>query len=319
MRRGLVLSLVSVACAAAPASTAQQPPAATQEEAEDTSTASQAPDTEIHLADLQLGDTASISNLRNATAREGYDNQPFFVDGRSEFFYTSIRDGQADIYAFDVGSGESRVVHHDPANEYSPTVMPGGKGISMIREAGGVQKLWHYSPTGEDLGSVLEDVVDVGYHAWLSAEDVALFVLDVEGGRHKLEIVHVPDQSRKPVAENIGRCMSIYPRSIEPTGAISFVALSEDEGGESSIMRYDLKSGEATELLKTRPGSQDYAWAPDGSLLMVQGTMLHRWTEAKGWAEVSDLGFDASLEVTRLAISGDGKMLAIVTGPKPEE
>jgi Tol biopolymer transport system component len=322
--RGLLPLSLALACATAPnpsaPASAAETPTETPAEAEAQSTASQAPDTEIHLADLDLqASPPTVSNLRNATAREGYDNQPFFADGSREFFYTSIRDGQADIYAYDLASGQSRRVHHHPANEYSPTLMPGGAGISMIREDAGVQKLWHVSPTGDDLGPVLPDVVDVGYHAWLSPTDVALFVLDTEAGRHRLEIVHLPDQTRKPIAENIGRCMAVYPRSLEPTGAITYVALADDESAPHRILRYDLETGQSAELLQTRPGSQDYAWAPDGSLLMVEDTDLYRWTKRRGWQRLAELAEPGSVEITRLAVSEDGKQLAFVVGPVPEE
>ena len=290
-----------------------------------TSSATQAPETDIYLADLDLNATpARLSALRNLTARVGYDNQPYFADTEGRLLYTSVRGGQADIYAFayddeSVG-GSSSLVHGDPANEYSPTLMPARRGISMIREDQGVQKLWHYALDGEDLGPVLRNVVDVGYHAWLSADDVALFILDSDNEanpQHRLEVVHIPDSTREVVASGIGRCLAVFPGSSLASGSITFVRL-ETAPTPSTIVRYDLATRSTHDLVKTRPGSEDYAWAPDGSLLMAEGAVLMRWTSPRGWNVVADLGTEGVEHISRLAVSGNGKRIALVVGNKPK-
>ena len=64
------------------------------------------PGTDIFLIPLSgTGGTLKTGVPRNITARAGYDNQPFFSpDGRS-LYYTSQREGQTDIYRYDLGAG----------------------------------------------------------------------------------------------------------------------------------------------------------------------------------------------------------------------
>jgi hypothetical protein len=59
--------------------------------------------------------------------------------------------------------------------------------------------------------------------------------------------------------------------------------------------------------------SEDYAWLPDGSILMAKGSTLLRWDGKPGsafvrFAEVPNLGGD----IKRLVASKDGKYLALV-------
>jgi Tol biopolymer transport system component len=314
-----------VGCVPRDAATLDAPKAAATSTAA-TSTADEAPATDIYLADLDLSSIPpGLTGVRNLTDRAGYDNQPYFADAEGKLLYTSIRERQADIYALDLAGEVTErsgvLVHGNPANEYSPTLMPDRRGISMIRENKGVQTLWHYSTDGKDLGALLPDVADVGYHAWLSTDDVALFILDTDNEdkpRHRLEVVHIPDGKRHVVAAGIGRCLAVYPRSSVASGAITFVRL-EDAPTPSTILRYDLATRSTTELLKTRPKSEDYAWAPDGSLLMAEGTVLHRWTADAGWQVLADLASKGIEHISRLAVSGDGRRVALVVGQKPTD
>src|SRR2546427_86768 len=101
------------------------------------------------------------------TTFAGYNNQPSFLpDGRS-ILYTSIRDKQADIYRYDLRSGTTSQVTNTPESEYSPTMMPDGKNISVVRvEADGMQRLWKF-PLGIGQPSlILERIKPVGYHWW---------------------------------------------------------------------------------------------------------------------------------------------------------
>ena len=67
--------------------------------------------TDIYLGTLTFIDGRSrIDELRNITNRNGYDNQPSFsADGRG-VLYTSIRDGQADTYYYDIAGATIRRV-----------------------------------------------------------------------------------------------------------------------------------------------------------------------------------------------------------------
>src|SRR5205085_12344672 len=89
--------------------------------------------------ELKFGEPNKITNFA------GYNNQPFFMPNGHSILYTSIRNKQADIYAYDIGSGATTQVTNTPESEYSPTLMPDGKNISVVRvEADGTQRLWKF-------------------------------------------------------------------------------------------------------------------------------------------------------------------------------
>src|SRR3954468_14136326 len=137
------------------------------------------PSTDVYLAPLIInGATISLGTPVNITDRTGYDNQPVFTpDGRA-ILYTSIRDGQADIYRYDVASKMTTRLTSTSESEYSATPMPGGQRFSVIRvEKDSTQRLWSFDWQGGDPKLVLEAVKPVGYHTWIDSTTLALFVL----------------------------------------------------------------------------------------------------------------------------------------------
>ena len=287
--------------AAAPAPPAA-PPAATP-------TATKPPDTEIHLLPLRVrAGVVSLGSPVNITRRVGYDNQPSFTpDGRA-VLYTSIRtDAQADIYRYQIGSRVTTRVTATPESEYSPTVMPGGRWISVVRvEADSTQRLWRMTLDGTDFRLLLDRVKPVGYHAWGDARTLALFVL---GDPATLQIADLRSGDAHTVASAIGRSLHRIPGS----RAISFVQTRSAD--EWWIDRLELRTGRITPLVRTLPGCEDYAWTPQGIALMARGDSIYQWTpgRAGGWRSVGTAGLGAGGgRISRMAVSPLGDLLAIV-------
>ena len=138
------------------------------------------PDTEIYLAELAWHPHGPImGEPRNITRRAGYDNQPKFMpDGRS-LVYSSIRDGvQSDIYHYLIDEDQAVAYALTAESEYSPTPMPDGSGISVVRvEADGTQRLWRFPAANAQPGVLFPDARGVGYHAWLPGGQVAMFIV----------------------------------------------------------------------------------------------------------------------------------------------
>jgi Tol biopolymer transport system component len=110
----------------------------------------QMPDTDIWLFDLeQKGDSFILSKGMNITDRPGYDNQPSFSPDGKFIYYTSYRDGQADIYRYELASNIVKPFCQTPESEYSPTVTPDGKFVSVVRvEKDSAQRLWKFPVAG---------------------------------------------------------------------------------------------------------------------------------------------------------------------------
>lgn len=250
-----------------------------------------------------------VGEPKRITTWEGYNNQPMFLtDGRA-LLYTSIRaDRQADIYRYDLRDGSTaRVTETTRTSEYSPTPAPDGKSISVIRvEEDGTQRLWMFPLAGQAAPKlILEKVKPVGYHVWIDNKTLMLFIL---GEPVTLQLVVLKGERAGIIATNIGRSLHRVPRQRK----VSFVRkLSEQQW---VIQAFDTQTGAINTLIKTLPGSEDYTWTPQGTLLMASGSKLFKWNPSKdaGWREVLDFGGAGLKAITRLSVSPKGDRLALV-------
>lgn len=265
------------------------------------------PSTDIYLVPLNgSGLELKAGAPRRATDWEGYDNQPSFTpDGRA-VLYTSIRaDSQADIYRHDLAKNTSERLTQTPESEYSPTVTPDGKFFSVIRvERDGTQRLWKFPLAGGEPSLVLEKTKPVGYHVWADRDTLMLFVL---GEPVTMQLVDTGTELTGTISTNIGRGLARVPGAEK----ISFVhKVSSDEW---LVKEFDLKTNRKATLVRALAGSEDYAWTPDGTLLMAQGTKLYAWRPGTtDWKEFADLAPAGLGRLTRLAVSPRGDLLAVV-------
>ncbi|HEV8400904.1 MAG TPA: AMP-binding protein [Gemmatimonadales bacterium] len=269
------------------------------------------PSTDIYLADLRgAGDHVQVGTPVNATHRTGYDNQPFFTpDGRA-FLFTSVIDGQADIWRYDIAANRSvQLTKTTPESEYSATPLPDGSGFSVVRvEADSTQRLWRFDWDGSHPALVLVGVKPVGYHAWGDDHTLALFVL---GQPATLQIADLRTGHATPVASDIGRGVQRIPGR----AAISFV----QKGADSvwTVTELDVATGQIRALVRTLPGVDQYAWTPNGVLLMAKGTKLYEWRAGGAeFREVSDFATQGLTNLTRLAVSPRGDRLALVAADR---
>jgi len=266
------------------------------------------PATDIYLVDIKMkGGRVEVGKPFKMTEWSGYDNQPMFLPDGKSLFYTSIRDdGQADIYQYTISENVLANSTKTFESEYSATVMPDGKFFSVIRvERDSTQRLWKFPLAGGEASLVLEKVKPVGYQAWGDANTAALFVL---GNPPTLQIADVRTGNAEVIAQNIGRSLHKIPKQ----EAISFVHKAGEH--EWLIKRLDLKTRTISTLAKTSPGSEDYAWTPQGILLMGKDSQLFQCDPKKNgeWQEIADFAVAGLKSITRLAVSPKGEKLAVV-------
>lgn len=267
------------------------------------------PDADIFLVDLTYKEQAiQAGKSINVTQRKGYDNQPSFTPDGKSILYTSMReDGQTDIYRFDLSSTATTQLTRTPEGEYSPTVTPDTAYFSVIRvESDKTQRLWKFpmSGTGEPT-LVLENVKPVGYHCWLTPDSLALFIL---GSPNALLLARVSTGDTARMEGSIGRSLHKIPGK----NALSFVHKRTPVDWE--IKQLDLQTNLITVIAPTLPGSEDFVWTPDGRLLMGQGAGLYVFNPKTDlrWTQLADFSSAGIKQVTRLAIDGKGKKLALV-------
>ena len=300
MLNATVLLLLLQAASSAAAQPAPQPPPAT-----DVYLATIAPSTD---GNIRLSDPVDLSN------NPGYDNQPFFIRDGEAVLFTSMRDGkQTDIYKYTLSTRALKQLTRTETSEYSPTPAPGGR-VSVVRvEPDGTQRLWALPAAGGDLSLLLRDVKPVGYHAWADDHTLVLFVL---GEPATLQIADTATGKADVFARRPGRCLTRTPE-----GHVSFV--QKGEGKEPwQIVELDAATKKATPVTETVEGREDYAWLPDGRLLMASGPKVFLWgkdSRVSVWQEVADFSSAGIGNITRLAVSPDGKRLAFVADDRPSK
>jgi hypothetical protein len=270
------------------------------------------PGTDLFLVGFsEAGGRLSFGAPKNITARPGYDNQPSFMPTGLALIYTSMREGnQADIYRYDIRTGTTTRVTGTNESEYSPTVTPDGKHISVIRvEKDSTQRLWRFPLGGGEPSLLLENIKPVGYHAWAGADKLVLFVL---GSPNTLQLVDVATGRAEIVASNVGRSLHRMPSS----NNVSFV--HKQAAGEWVIKELDVATKKITPVIKTLPGSEDYVWTPAGDLIMAAGARLYKFTPGRDreWRMAADFSSRGINEITRLAVNPRGNRLAFVASER---
>jgi len=274
------------------------------------------PATDIFLAPLSITSADGrpvIGKPVNVTNRPGYDNQPAFTPDSRGMLFTSIHEdggGQSDIYRYDLGTKATTRVTSTPESEYSATIMPGGQRFSVIRvERDSTQRLWSFAMDGSDPQLLVPTVKPVGYHAWIDPDNLALFVL---GNPNALVHYDLRSGHADTLARNIGR-------SLAPTiggGGFSFTA--HDSTGAVKLKTMSWPYQTVSDLVALPRGSEDIVWLARDLVLSSTGSKLVSWKPGTtDWQDAIDLAPSGLSRISRLAVSQDGKWLAIVAVPVP--
>jgi len=283
------------------------------------------PGTDIYLLQLK-GGLASLKSAKPSpiSTAPGYDNQPNFSPDGNRILFAANRDNkQTDVFMFNRENGRVAQMTQTAENENSPTYVPAGAGpagsFTVVqsefdktgaRPASPIQRLWRFNPDGKSPQLILADINPVGYHAWMDAGQLVLFVLGQQGKPATLQIANVNTGKAEVVTDNIGRSLHRIPG----TRLASFV--QREASGEFWIKQIDVNTKKIDPLVKAAEGSsdRDYAWMPDGKVIvMSSGTKVMSWTRgAAGWTEVFDAAPHQLGAITRLAVSPKGDAIALV-------
>ncbi len=264
------------------------------------------PSTDVFLFDLNTENAAfHLSNFKNISDSEGYDNQPSFMDNAT-ILYAGTRNGQTDIVQYHIKSDSKTWLSSTKGGEYSPLKIPNQDTVSAIRlDPDGKQRLYRYN-LKNSTNSIILDTLVVGYHVWLEQNTLITSVL--EDNYLSLYSSDLKTHQNKKVFSHIGRTLQHIPNS----KLISFISKNPD--GTSEIKSINPITGDIQAIATPLLNAEDLCWLSDGSILMAKDDKIYKLnpkTES-GWKEIASLNSYGITNLSRLAVSPDGKKIAVV-------
>ncbi len=264
------------------------------------------PDTDIFVFDLkEKKGKLSLSNSKNVTDRKGYDNQPAFFNN-DYIMYSAYDNGQNDIMIIDLYDNKVTNLTNTNTSEYSPFPMEQYNSFATVRvEEDGTQRLWLFPMEGKESPRVIfEKIAPVGYFAW-NQDQILMFVLGQPATLVKANPNNVDD---KIITSNIGRTIKVVPDSPD------FAFERREDNGDVVIHRLNNVNNETTAIIKKPQGASDWAITQQGTYITSVGSKLLSYNPKRdeNWIEVTDLGETGAKGITRMAVSGNNKRLALV-------
>ncbi len=279
-----------------------------------TEVAAQAPETQLFVFDLRVGDTlVSLTNPRYLTGfnPRGYNNHPSWA-GRDQL-YASVKTPdmtEPDVYRFDLTQNVRTRLTQTESGEYSPKRMFDGNRFSAIRQEltgqDTVLRLWEFPTNLSDNGRpVFTSTNGIGYYEWLNNSQLVLFMV---GNPNQLVLVSSNGDAPRPVAANTGRTFTRLSNG-------NLVYVDKTTTPWQLVEKNLYRMEEAPRLIAPMlGGTEDFTLLSDGSYLAGSDTKLYRLDPKQGaaqWREVVDLGFYGIRRISRLSFDGSGQLALV--------
>lgn len=275
------------------------------------------PATEVYIMEISLLEKdfkiseMGISNFSNMSNNDAYDSQPSFYDNNT-IVYAGTQSDNTEIIMSSVHN-KIKVRYNfkrTEGGEYSPQLIPNSDRIAAVRlDKNGKQRLYDYT-SGKDVVTEVIEGLQVAYFAYHDKETILASVLS--GGNLDLVIANVKTQQVDTLLQKSGRSIHRIPGKND----MSYTLLNEE--GNYDIYQLDMDTRESFFVTQLPTGIQDHIWMDDSKLLCGSGERLYVYDLfGKGtWKEIADLSAYNIKDITRLALSPDGKRLALVAEPK---
>ena len=219
--------------------------------------------------------------------------------------YSGTRNNQTDIVKYNISDDSKEWLSNTEGGEYSPIKIPNKNTVSAVRlEPDGVQKFHGYDMKTGDYELLIDDII-IGYYIWFDKNSIMSSAL--ENDYLSLYLSEVDKNKHTRIEEHIWRSLHHIPNS----NLISYISKTNTDWDIKSL---NPKTGEMNFIIKTLAQTEDMCWLSDGSLLMAKDGNLFQFSpeKDKNWREVVSLNDYGITNITRLAVSPDGKKLAVV-------
>ncbi|MAT89269.1 MAG: steroid delta-isomerase [Flavobacteriaceae bacterium] len=264
-------------------------------------------DAEVFLMKVEntQSETWEISDFKNISGNEGYDNQPSFLDPNN-VTYAGTRNGATDIAVYNIPSGQHWWLNvPTEGGEYSPQIIPEEKAVAAVRlDPDGLQRLYKY-PFGEQPPSLLFEELQVAYFAFYDRHTLLSSVLN--NGELALVMANLKTQQVDTLFQNSGRSIHKVPKR----NAMTYTLVNED--GNHDIYWYDMDKKESFFVCQLPIGIQDYAWIDEDRMILGSNTALYLYDTlgAPQWKKVAELKNYKLENISRISANIDGTMIAL--------
>lgn len=257
-------------------------------------------DIAIHDAKIELLNPIAIPH------NEGYNNQPFFISNQ-EILFSSNNDGQADILKYNLETEKKQWMNkRTEGGEYSPQPIPNSNDIAAVRlDPDGLQRLYRYD-TSTDTSALLIEDIQVAYFAFYNDDHILGTVLS--GEIMDLVTIDLETKTVDTLVSGAGRGIQRIPS----INKMSYTVINESK--QMDVYLWNTETKESVFICQLPYGVQDYVWLNDSQILSGSGNrlfMYDTWGDAEWFQVGSTEKFDLQ-DITRMALSPDGKKLAIV-------
>ena len=249
--------------------------------------------TEVFLLDIEAKDNSIVvTNGKNISNNEGYDNQPSFINDE-RLLYSSTRNNQTDIAQYFSNYNSKVWINFTEGGEYSPHKIPNKNEVSAVRlDKDGKQRLYSYNLSNGESTTLIEDLV-VAYYTWFDDNTVVSAV--IEGNDLNLFCSNISEGTSRKYGTNVGRSFHKIPGS----NLVSFI--SKEDADQWQIKSVNPSTGETKLIANTISGVEDICWLNSKTILSGKGSKLYKLTLNKDndWNEVIDLSSLGITSVTR--------------------
>ncbi|HSJ69613.1 MAG TPA: hypothetical protein VK921_18165 [Anditalea sp.] len=253
----------------------------------------------------------SSNSAKKITDRDGYDNQPNFINEKQLVFSSKPDQGHHDIIMYNYQTQKfTNITKTENRSEFSPSLTDCGLYVSAITvEEDSLQRLWLYPINMGEPEVLYDDIYPVGYYDWYDNK-AAMFVL---GSPNKL-IYPYSREEVDTLSNNVGRSIKKRPGTSEMAFINKNNNIVVDGQPAFELISYDLKSREQNNIGLTLPQSEDFIWVDKNRILMASGQRIYIKNVRKNtaWEELANVTLPGYGNISRMALSPKSKKLVVV-------
>ncbi len=277
------------------------------------------PQTSLYLIPLNpIHGKCEPGGLKKISREKGYNNQPSFSkSGGKIYFVTSVKEGGTDVVEYGLKKNSWFVFKSPQTSEYSPMETADGKGVSVVRvEKDSTQRIWVIYRNGKPDFCPAPFADSIGYYAFAGKDTLLAFIISNPPNTGWFSI-----SSGKEAWHNSG--FGITGRSFTSLHSLipGMVLLTRSLNDSVRVFEVRNFKGELAGPVFRFPGTgQDFAMSKGGEIFVGYGSRILKAkpdfsrNEFMGvdWIEIGDFSKQGIKNISRLAISPDGKNLVFV-------